>query len=166
MTVDIQGLGEIINLASQAVQTTKNGASLVDTLKGVFKRSEAAGDADLKMAISELALQVGEASLANADLQVKLADFQREALKTNKFEAEVKRYTLWETPRGDFIYRLDAAKDQGQPLHHICPNCVEKEQKSILQGGNYVNTCPNCKAKYKIGQPPTRKPRGMSRTNV
>jgi hypothetical protein len=153
MSIDPTTIMAALTVAGQAAGTAEKGVSLAKALSGLFGRSEASGDVELKAAIAELTLQAADTALANAKLKAELAEIHNAAEKAQKFEGQLARYELHRTEGGGLLYRLKATDKSGEPPHSICPNCVEAGHKSILQGDGYFLGCPKCGASI-----PNKKP--------
>lgn len=144
MNFDFETLNNAIAVAGDAGQATGSIAKGIAALQGLFKKSEAGGDAQIKLALSELTLQIAQAQVANADLKLQLAALQDALRNAQAFKSDLDRYVLWETPSGALVYRLAKEIGDGEPTHFLCPNCVEDKRKSILQGHRTYRKCPRC----------------------
>lgn len=148
MEFDFESLNGAVSLAGDAGTATSKIANAISTVQGLFKKSEAGADADIKLALSDLTLQVANAQMANADLKLKLTALQDELRQAQAFKSDLDRYALWETPTGSVVYRLEKEKREAEPLHYLCPNCIEAKRKSILQGPRHYRDCPNCRTGF------------------
>lgn len=152
MDFDFENLSGVLKLVGDAGTATGKVAKSVETLKTLFKKSETGADADLKMALGELAVQVANAQVANSDLKLKLAALQDELAEAQAFQSDLERYDLWETPTGAVVYRVKAECQGAEPMHYLCPNCIEDRQKSILQGHAKYRKCPRCSTGYSFAE--------------
>lgn len=148
MDIDFESLNNAVSLAGDAGAATGKIANPITTVKGLFQKSQAGADADIKLALSDLTLQVANAQVTNADLKLKLMALQDELRQAQAFKSDLDRYALWETPTGSVVYRLQNNAHEGEPFHCLCPNCIEVRRKSILQGDSYFRKCPNCKTEF------------------
>lgn len=148
MDFDLESLNGAVSLAGDAGTATSKIANAIATVQGLFKKSEAGTDADIKLALSDLTLQVANAQMANAELKLKLTALTNELRDAQTFQSDLDRYELWETPTGSVVYRLKASMEHGQPLHYLCPNCIEEKRKSILQGPRHFRKCPHCRTGF------------------
>lgn len=144
MDFDLESFKGIFELAGDAGTATVKMANGLDTVKALFKKSEVGADADVKLALSELTMQIANAQMANSDLKHKLTALKDELAKTQAFQSDLDRYELWETPTSSIVYRLREEASENQPLHYLCPNCIEDKRKSILQGTEYSRDCGTC----------------------
>jgi len=95
------------------------------------------------------------------DLQTKMlavqADYQnisevnqslkRQIETREQWSSQAARYQLHETEPGIFVYLLKKECQADEPLHTICPNCFQKQQKSILIRSSKDTSgykCNNC----------------------
>lgn len=150
MNFDLDSLIRATEVAGEIGTATGKIAKGVETVKALFQKSESSADVEVKGALSQLAMEVATAQLANADLKLKLAALQDELAKANAFQSDIERYELCETPAGSIVYRLRESGSQGQPLHYLCPTCIDRKTKSILQGHADWKECPTCKTGFRI----------------
>lgn len=150
MDFDFETLNSAVGLAGDAGTATGNIARAIQTVQGLFQKSQAGADADIKLALSDLTLQVANAQMANADLKLQLTALQDELRQAQAFKSDLDRYELWETPTGSVVHRLKEAMNNGEPMHYLCPNCIESKRKSILQGPRHYRECPNCKTSFRF----------------
>lgn len=54
----------------------------------------------------------------------------------NNFAAAIARYELIETHQGAMIYRLRASEANGEPIHYICPVCLNRDKLISYADGN------------------------------
>lgn len=151
--INLENLEQVVTLASDTISVSKNGAALARSIQSLFKKSQAADDAELKAAISDLLAHVGNAALTNTELQMKLAELHKKAQKDDQFQRQMLRYELHETSSGGIVYRLKADQTEGEPMHYLCPNCVESDHRSILQGDRWDKGCPRCSTSYQFDDP-------------
>lgn len=145
MDLESESLSQLIDLVDNGSRATASAAQAISRLKGLFQKSEARTDGDLKIALSDLADQVADAKLANADLKLKLAALQTEISEATSRREKLQQYELTTTPAGHLVYRLREQIRGAQPDHYACPVCYEDEIRSMLTPGKYDYTCPRCK---------------------
>lgn len=90
-----------------------------------------------------LSLQVQKAELSDVKrkLEQRLAEY-------DDWEKTKSRYVLEEFHPGLFVYALKKEFQGDEPLHYLCPACMEKRQKGILsktRAKGSVYQCPICK---------------------
>ena len=150
MNFDFESLQRVTEFAGELGSATGKIAKGVETVKTFLQKSESGADLEVKSALSQLALEVTTAQLANMELKLQLAALQNELTEANAFQSDLDRYELWEAPAGSVVYRLRESASQGQPLHYLCPACIERKTKAILQGHADWKECPACKIGYRI----------------
>ncbi|MFT0547843.1 hypothetical protein ACMHYO_16130 [Allopusillimonas ginsengisoli] len=68
--------------------------------------------------------------------------------------SERERYELVEDYPGTFTLRIKESARNGEPVHHLCPGCMDnKDTKSILQLNGPESThgrCLSCKGTYQF----------------
>ncbi len=148
MEVDPESLKGALDLVGQAGSATSQIAKGLEAIKGLFQTAGAGDDAAVKLAISELSMQIATATMTNSDLKIKLAALQGELADLNRFQSDLERYELWETPLKSIVLRLKSEQNNGEPTHYLCPSCIEVKRKVILQGGNWYKDCNVCKGNY------------------
>ncbi|WP_370269223.1 hypothetical protein [Nioella sp.] len=146
--MDFESLTGTVSAASEVSTATGQIAKGIISVTDLFQKSQAAADADIKLALSELTLHAANAQVANADLKLRLSALQQELLDAQAFKAELERYELWETPTRAVVLRLKSEKQEGELMHYLCPNCIETKRKTILQGDATYRMCPNCRTVY------------------
>ncbi|KDC15339.1 hypothetical protein L504_2144 [Bordetella bronchiseptica F2] len=97
-------------------------------------------------------------------LLTRVKDLEDEIGGLKKRLADRERYELVEEYPGTFTLRLKEASRNGEPMHHLCPSCMDnKAVKSILQFNQKekrFGNCPECKQGYRfIEDPPVQPPR-------
>lgn len=148
MDFDFNSMHDALKLAGNAGAATQNLAKGLEAIKALFKGSEVGADTNVKLLLSEMTLQIANAQLSNSDLKLTLAALQDELAKAQRFQSDLERYYLWETPSGSIVYRLEGFAQGGEPMHYLCPGCIESKRKSILQGDEKWRNCPACKTEY------------------
>lgn len=142
---DPQQFEGVLDLSQKALTTSRSGVQLVGAIQKLFGASKASGDEDLKAAIVQLTANISDAALANADLKMQLADLREKAIQADKFDQEKGRYRLIETNAGCHVLALDPSKaGGGEPLHYLCPNCINDRRFQIIQGDRYWRKCSKC----------------------
>ena len=80
----------------------------------------------------------------------RVRDLEEEIAGMKAWGAEKERYALNEIGNGCLAYSLKEPSDSPEPEHHLCANCFNHGQKSILQpetrvpGRVKVLVCHNC----------------------
>lgn len=164
MDLQFENFSSLLELVGDAGTATGNIAKGLETVKTLLKPSEGGSNADVKLALSELTMQIANAQMANSDLKFKLTALKDELAQINAFQSDLDRYELWETPPCAIVYRLRNTAGEDQPMHYLCPNCVEDRRKSILQGHQYQRQCITCDARFAF-EAPTKRTRSTRTSN-
>lgn len=138
----------VSSLAGDASTAVGSIAKTVETVKSLVKTSEGGTNADIKLAMSDLTVQIANAQVANSDLKLRLAALQDALAEAQQFKSDMDCYQLCETPMGAIVYRIREEAREGKPDHYLCPNCVESKRKSILQGHVGWRECKVCKTGF------------------
>lgn len=88
----------------------------------------------------ELQNKIISANLGISTLQDQLStlkdqkrDLEDKLRASENWQAELDRYILKDFGEETFAYVLKPGREQGEPRHYLCANCVQKRSKSILQ---------------------------------
>jgi len=138
--------------------------SLYESVKAVKDVVKAASDLKTDVAINEKATEIY--SYLN-DVQEKLMslqadhmsmtrlkdDLERQVMELTQWNKEKAHYALAKLPSGAMVYQLKPSYQGDEPAHYLCPNCYQKQVKSILQFHGYsqwhsILRCPDCTSDY------------------
>ena len=158
MEFDFNDLESIVDAAGNMGTATGKLANGVAAVKGLLKGSKAGADPKVELALSELTGQIAQAQFANAELKLQLSVLQGQLAELNALKADLSCYELWKTPSGSLVYRPKHDEKQSEPEHYLCPNCLQKKVKSILQGHAGWRECSSCKAGFSFDKSPPRDP--------
>jgi len=144
----------------------------VATFQGAANSLKAAGDivrtlinmkvtADVQAKVIELQgiimsaqTDAMSAQASQMDLLNRVRELESELSRSERWAAEQQRYELTRVMASTVYVVKQSAMQPGEPLHAICPECYEKERKSILQATprseGAAHGCPACKAKYQF----------------
>ena len=140
-------------IASQSVQAL---GTLLKAANGLANYNE------IVAAISEVntkLMQANTVALTSQEKQAALAnrisELETELRGFKNWDNEINRYELRQLAPGIFAYGLKPGQENGEPPHLLCPNCVSRHQKSLLQltdegqsGRDYE--CQNCSSTLRI----------------
>ena len=100
-------------------------------------------------------------NVTNDELSKALRTLGQEWQRQEEFEQEKARYELYETNEGDMVFKLreDAANDQ--PIHFICPMCLNRDKLfSFIRGrGDYKICKADGTHTFQFSNTPIRQPR-------
>lgn len=118
---------------------------------------------ELQRKVLEAQGHASAAYAAQTDLTNRIRELESEIVQLKDWRAEHERYELKELHAGSLAYAVKAGMERGEPPHYICAACVQKGQKSILQGrttslGILELACPACGLVITRGLDPSWKP--------
>ncbi|ENP0655282.1 hypothetical protein ACCH91_000155 [Serratia marcescens] len=138
--------------------------SAYESVKAIKDVVKAASDLKTNVAINDKATEIY--SYLN-DVQEKLMalqaehmamarlkdDLERQVMELTQWNQEKTQYALTKLPSGTMVYQLKPAYQGDEPVHQLCPNCYQKQVKSILQFHGYsqwhsVLRCPGCASDF------------------
>lgn len=134
--MDITSVTEALALATNAVGLTGKAATTAGTIKKLLS-SEAAPDKDeTAQLLNTLASELTAANMMNVQISDALRILSQEIKRQDEFEAEKDRYELIRTSEGAMVFKLKESKAYGQPMHHICPTCLNRDKIISFINGN------------------------------
>ena len=107
---------------------------------------------DLQAAILDAQRGAIDAQLEQTSLIDRIRALEEEVARMKAWDAEKERYALTDLGNGRFVYTLKDSADTAEPEHHLCQNCFNHGQKSILQkeslavGRTKLLVCHSCNA--------------------
>jgi len=81
-------------------------------------------------------------------LQADNQQLKAEVEQNKKWDEKLTQYELVRTAGGAVVYRF-----QGEPMHYLCPSCINKRQLEILQDNRNMSgkfRCTSCSAEYPV----------------
>lgn len=128
-----------LKFAKDSLTTLVQGKVEIETqtkILAALERLGTAQDALFQMRDEMFALQAENQQLKN------------EAEQNKKWHEKLSRYELVMTAGGAVVHRF-----KGDPLHYLCPSCLNKGQLEILQDNRTMSgkfRCTACEAEYPI----------------
>lgn len=157
MEIDLQPIKNAVAFAGDTGSAVGQLAKAAHVVQKLFGTAKMGADADVKMAVNDLMLQVANTKAANAQLIHQLAALETQIKEAQAKQADFDRYELWETPAGALVYRLKESDSTGEPSHCLCPQCMQCKRKSILQGAR-IAKCHVCNSRFPFeGRKPRRR---------
>jgi hypothetical protein len=153
MEIDFDSVYDAISLAGEAGDAVQKLGSGLEVIKRLFGTAKSGADPDVRLAMAEAMVQIANTKTANAQLTSKLMTIKTTLAELQAKQADFDRYELWETPAGATVYRLKESDDTGEPLHFLCPYCMETKRKSILQR-KPVAECYACDRTFALAKSP------------
>ena len=140
--MELAQIGEMIGLASSAAGATGKAADTIQTIKGLFQ-SGTEPDADqVAKLLNTLATELTAANMMNVEVSTALKTLSQELFRQDEFEKEKARYELFQTQRSDMVFKLRDDEAYGQPIHFICPVCLNKDKIiSYITGNDGFRQC-------------------------
>lgn len=140
--MDLATINEALGLASSAVGLTGKAASTIGAIKGLFEGDKAPNNSEASKLLNTLANELTMANMTNVQLSQALKTLSQELMRQDEFEREKARYALFETGQGDIVYTLKEDMADGQPMHFICPVCLNRDKLiSFIRGGGDYKQC-------------------------
>jgi hypothetical protein len=119
---------------------------------------------EVKQAVSDILDQLlvaREAALTTSEektaLLERIRSLEQEILSFEKWDSEKERYELKRYYPGTLAYSLKPEMAGTEPSHHLCTQCYQRGEKSILQPNGEVvrrykvHRCNSCKLAVPIG---------------
>jgi hypothetical protein len=126
--MDVTQIAELLGLAGTAVGTTEKAATTIKSIKALFEGGKSANSAEAADLLNILAGQLTAAKMTNVQLSEALRTLSQQLQRENEFEVEKRRYEMFKTRSGDIVFRLREETRNGQPMHYICPVCLNKDK--------------------------------------
>ncbi|MBP2446379.1 hypothetical protein [Rhizobium leguminosarum] len=140
--MDLTPINEVLGLASSAVGLTGKATSTIAAIKGLFEAGKTPDNSEASKLLNDLATELTMANMTNVQLSQALKTLSREMLRQDEFEREKARYALTQTREGDVVFKLKEDMANGQPVHFICPVCLNRDHLiSFLQGNGDYRRC-------------------------
>tara|TARA_R100000935_G_scaffold1906_3_gene5726 strand:- start:9216 stop:9707 length:492 start_codon:yes stop_codon:yes gene_type:complete len=160
MDIDFQIIRDAIKLAEDTSISAQSAAEALGEFRELSNKLQDIPAPDIKLATSEMLMQVASIQVANATLIQRLSMIEAALAASQSKKSDFDRYELWSTPAGSIMYRLKEGHDMGEPEHFICPNCIANKRKSYLQGNN-TKICSGCETLFTVE--PLKNPSAMHR---
>ena len=132
---------EMLGLASAAAEFCDRTIQTVAALRDRLGRATLKRDSQLVETLKKLDADLLAAAVVNARLSAELTVLNDEASKAEEFEKEKARYELVETSEGDFVFRIKSNMADEQPIHYICPVCLNQDKTISFIGGRHRKIC-------------------------
>ncbi|NDW43657.1 hypothetical protein [Ruegeria sp. PrR005] len=139
--MDIGQIGEYIGLATSAVGLTGKASDTIVSIKALFEGGKTPDNEQVQRLLNTLAAELTSANMMNVQLSDALRALSQELQRQDDFEKEKARYELIETSQKDIVFRLREDAANGQPIHFICPVCLNRDKLISFVSGGYYKTC-------------------------
>ena len=119
------------------------------SIQALLKSPQTDREKDLKVLVVDLASQIADTKLANAELKEQMSNLTEALTQAKMTREKFAKYHLHELPCGDFVYKYCPADEDGTPEHFICPQCKENGKISPLKPRAQERyQCRPCKAYF------------------
>ncbi len=132
---------ELLGLASNAVGLGEKTAQTITALRKIFERTRARSNYRVIELLNQLTADIAASDITNTQLRNALKNLSDKFLKDNEFEKEKSRYELIETGEGDFVFRIKNHMADEQPVHYVCPVCINRDKTISFIAGHHRKVC-------------------------
>ncbi len=140
--MDFGQIESLLGLAATATGMTEKAVSTASAVKKLFAGEKAPDAGEVSTLANELAAQLTAANMMNVQISTALRLLSADLKRQDEFENEKARYELFETSERDIVYRLKQESGAGQPLHFICPVCLNSDKQiSFIAGEGDFKVC-------------------------
>ncbi|WP_306121085.1 hypothetical protein [Roseovarius sp. MMSF_3359] len=137
--MDLTSIESIMGLASGALGVTDKAASTANKLKTLFASGDKVDKDQASALLNDLASQLTAVNLMNVELSDAIVSLRKELRRIDEFHEQKERYELFETAVGDLVFKLKEEFAEGQPIHFICPVCLNQDGKFSFVTGSGPN---------------------------
>ncbi|MBA1140242.1 hypothetical protein [Mesorhizobium neociceri] len=140
--MDFSSITSVIGLATTALGATEKAATTAEAVKKLFASEKKPENSEVQALLNTLATQLTAANMMNVDLSDAIKALSRELKRQDDFENEKARYELFQTGQQDVVFKLREDQANGQPIHFICPVCLNAERLiSFISGEGDFKVC-------------------------
>lgn len=140
--MDFSSIESVLGLASTALGATGKAVSTVEAVKKLLAADKKPDNSEAQTLLNTLATELTAANMMNVQLSEALKALSREWKRQDDYEREKARYELFETGQHDVVFRLREDQANGQPIHFICPVCLNSDRLiSYISGEGDFKTC-------------------------
>lgn len=140
--MEIGTIESVLGLASTALGATGKAVSTVEAVKKLFSSEKKPENSEAQTLLNTLAVELTAANMMNVQLSEALKGLSREMKLQDDFENEKARYELFQTEQRDIVFKLKDDAANGQPLHFVCPVCLNAERQiSFISGEGDYKVC-------------------------
>ncbi|TPI79517.1 hypothetical protein [Mesorhizobium sp. B2-8-9] len=140
--MDFSSIESVLGLASTALGATGKAVSTVEAVRKLLASEKKSGNSEAQTLLNTLATELTAANMMNVQLSEAIKALSRELKKQDDFENEKARYELFQTDQHDIVFRLRGDQANGQPMHFICPVCLNADRLiSFISGEGDFKVC-------------------------
>ncbi len=146
----MEGLLQLLAAVKSGSDALGSALGLADKLRDALgkRRDGIEDDTALAGLALDLTKKLVDARLAQAEILHRLNALEDEMKELDRFEKQMARYALSQTDGGAIVYALKPECAEGEPMHYLCPACLDRRQRPILQPVGKFLHCTHCGAKY------------------
>ncbi len=140
--MDLTTITTALGLATSAISATGQAATTADAIKKLFTSDKKAENKEAQDLLNTLAAQLTAANMMNVQLSEAIKSISQELRRQDDFENEKARYELFQTGQNDIVFKLKEDRANGQPIHFICPVCLNSDRQfSYIRGEGDYKIC-------------------------
>ncbi|GAB1581733.1 hypothetical protein [Phyllobacterium phragmitis] len=140
--MDFSQIESVLGLATTALSATGKAVSTVEAIKKLVSSEKPSDTGEANKLLNALATELTAANLMNVQLSDALRALSQELRRQDEFEREKARYELFKTEQNDLVFKLREDLANGQPVHFICPVCLNSERQiSFISGEGDFKIC-------------------------
>lgn len=140
--MDFSSIESVLGLASTALGATGKAVSTVEAVKKLLTAEKKPDNGEAQALLNTLATELTAANMMNVQLSEAIKALSRELKQQDDFEKEKARYELFQTGQNDMVFKLKEGQSNGQPIHFICPVCLNSDRNiSFISGEGDFKIC-------------------------
>ena len=140
--MDLAAITEVMGLAGTAAGATGKATETILKIKSLFEGGGEPERGQAEAMLNTLAAELTAANMMNVQISTTLRQLSSDMRRHDEFEVEKARYELFQTDQNDMVFRLRVDAANGQPIHFICPVCLNKSQLiSYIAGERDYKVC-------------------------
>lgn len=140
--MDFSSIESVLGLASTALGATGKAVSTVEAVKKLLTAEKKPDNSEAQALLNTLATELTAANMMNVQLSEAIKALSRELKQQDDFEKEKARYELFQTGQNDMVFKLKEGQSNGQPIHFICPVCLNSDRNiSFISGEGDFKIC-------------------------
>ena len=142
-------ISEIIAVLSAAGGSVRSMADAGGAIRSLLQSESGASD-ELKTELSRLLDETIATKQLSLNAIVAAQELAKKLKEREDFDARMQSYKLVQPTTNNFVFQyVDGSGSD--PVHFVCPQCVEDRRISILQGHATHVRCSKCGASYTVG---------------
>lgn len=166
--MDVSQIESMLGLASTALTATGKAVGTVEAIKHLFSSSKSPDNAKAEGLVNALATELTAANLMNVQLSEMMKTLVADLRRQSEFEADKARYELVQTPENDYAFRLKEDMANGQPIHFVCPVCLNRDKlfSYMRINGDFMICQTSDQHFVRCGNTPVHQPRRRDSRNI